>query len=121
MQPATARRNARKVREGVVTSNRMAKTIVVRVSNLVRHPRYTRIIHQTSSFKVHDEKNSAVIGDRVEIMETRPISKEKRWRLVKILKRASTAPPVPEGNPLEATQPEAAVAPEAPATPEAAR
>jgi small subunit ribosomal protein S17 len=73
----------------------MSKTIVVRVSRLVRHPKYTRVIKQTSSFKAHDETNSASIGDWVKIMETRPLSKEKRWRLVEILRRASTAPPVP--------------------------
>jgi small subunit ribosomal protein S17 len=88
-------RAQRKVRVGIVTSNKMAKTIVVKVSHLVRHPKYVRTIHQANSFKVHDEKNSAAIGDWVKIMETRPLSKDKRWRLVEIVKRASTAPPVP--------------------------
>jgi small subunit ribosomal protein S17 len=88
-------RPSRKTRVGVVTSNRMTKTIVVRVDRLTRHPLYVRTIKQSTSFKVHDETNEAHIGDLVEIMETRPLSKDKRWRLVKILRRASTAPPVP--------------------------
>ena len=113
--PPAAIRGRRKVREGIVTSNKMHKTIVVRVSNLVRHPRYSRVIHQTSSFKVHDEQNSASVGDRVKIMETRPLSKDKRWRLVDIVKQASTAPPVPEGNPVEMTRkPTPPVAPVSP-------
>ena len=89
-------RGQRKVRVGIVTSNKMQKTIVVRVTRLVRHPVYQRVLKQTSSFKVHDETNQAAIGDRVKIMETRPISRDKRWRLVDILQRASSAPPVPE-------------------------
>ena len=96
-QPAS--RRARKVRVGVVTSAKMRKTIVVQVSNLVRHPTYSRVVRQASSFKVHDETNRAVVGDWVKIMETRPISKDKRWRLVDILQRASSAPPVPDGEP----------------------
>jgi small subunit ribosomal protein S17 len=95
MTRETAREGARKVRVGVVTSNRMQKTIVVRVTRLVRHPKYNRIIHQINSFKAHDETNSAAVGDWVKIMETRPLSKDKRWRLVKIVTRASSAPPVP--------------------------
>ena len=89
-------RGQRKVRVGVVTSNRMMKTIVVRVSRRVRHPKYNRVINQASAFKVHDEQNSAAIGDLVKIMETRPLSKEKRWRLVEIVTRASNAPPLPD-------------------------
>ena len=89
-------RGQRKVRVGVVTSNRMMKTIVVRVDRRVRHPKYNRVIKQASAFKVHDETNSAAIGDLVKIMETRPLSKEKRWRLVEIVKRASSAPPIPD-------------------------
>lgn len=100
MSPTTAAapsraRGRRKTKIGIVVSNRMSKTIVVRVSRLVRHPKYTRVIKQTSSFKAHDETNSASIGDWVKIVETRPLSKEKRWRLVEIVRRASTAPPVP--------------------------
>jgi small subunit ribosomal protein S17 len=100
MTPATASkpvqaRGQRKLRVGLVVSNRMKKTIVVRVTQLVRHPKYNRVMPQTSSFKAHDEANTAAIGDWVKIMETRPLSKDKRWRLVEVLKRASTAPPVP--------------------------
>ncbi len=93
---APARRK-RKLRTGIVISNKMTKTIVVRISEMVRHPKYTRIVRRANTHKVHDEKNSAAIGDAVKIMETRPLSKDKRWRLVEILKRASTAPAVPEG------------------------
>ena len=89
-------RGQRKVRVGIVTSNRMMKTIVVRVNRRVRHPKYNRVIKQAGAFKVHDEQNSAAIGDLVKIMETRPISKDKRWRLVEIVKRASSAPPIPD-------------------------
>ena len=88
-------RGHRKVRTGFVTSNKMQKTIIVQVSRLTRHRKYNRVIRRATSFKVHDETNSAAIGDLVKIMETRPLSKDKRWRLVEILQRASTAPPVP--------------------------
>ncbi len=98
-------RNRRKVRTGLVTSNKMAKTIVVRIVRLVRHPQYNRVIKQVNSFKAHDETNSASIGDWVRIMETRPLSKDKRWRLVEILKRASSAPPVPGGEAAEPAPP----------------
>jgi len=105
--PPSLTRGGRKTKVGVVLSNRMAKTIVVRVTRLVKHPKYIRIIKQVSSFKAHDETNSAAIGDVVKIMETRPLSKEKRWRLVDILRRASTAPPVPgsEPEPVKKTPP----------------
>ena len=89
-------RTARKTRTGIVTSNKMQKTIVVQVVHLVRHPKYSRVLRQSNSFKAHDETNSAAVGDWVKIMETRPMSKDKRWRLVEILRRASTAPPVPD-------------------------
>ena len=88
-------RTTRKVRVGIVTSNKMMKTIVVRVQRLVRHPTYNRVITRATSFKAHDETNSAGVGDWVKIMETRPLSKDKRWRLVEILRRASSAPAVP--------------------------
>ena len=88
-------RGQRKVRIGVVVSNKMSKTIVVRVGRQIRHPKYGRVLRRSSTFKAHDEQNSAVIGDLVKIMETRPISKEKCWRLVEVIRRASTAPPVP--------------------------
>ena len=98
-------RARRKIRTGIVTSNKMQKTIVVRIANLVRHPKYNRVIKQANSFKAHDETNSASVGDWVQIMETRPLSKDKRWRLVAILKRASTAPPVPGGEEPVAAKP----------------
>ena len=90
-----AARGQRKIKIGIVVSNRMTKTIVVRVTRLVRHPKYQRVIRQASTFKAHDETNQAAIGDWVKIMETRPMSKDKRWRLVEIVRRASSAPPVP--------------------------
>ena len=95
--PAQAVRGHRKTAIGTVVSNRMMKTIVVRVTRLVRHPMYHRVLVRASTFKVHDDTNRAGIGDWVKIMETRPLSKEKRWRLVEILRRASSAPPIPGG------------------------
>lgn len=97
-QPATpspATRLNRKVREGVVVSNKMHKTIVVKIDRLVQHPLYPRTIRSSNTFKAHDEKNDAKIGDLVRIMETRPLSKEKRWRLLEIVRRGSDAEPVP--------------------------
>ncbi len=81
-------RKLRKMRTGYVVSNKMEKTIVVTVETLVRHPLYQRTFRKTIRLKAHDEENSCNIGDRVRIMETRPLSKEKRWRLVEILERA---------------------------------
>lgn len=78
----------RKTRIGVVVSDKMDKTIVVAVENLVRHPLYGKIMKQTKKFKAHDENNEARVGDRVQISETRPLSKQKRWRLVGIVERA---------------------------------
>jgi small subunit ribosomal protein S17 len=83
-----AERNFRKTRVGKVVSNKMEKTIVVAVEDSVKDPLYKKIVKRTAKFKVHDEKNECGIGDRVTIMETRPYSKEKRWRLVKILEKA---------------------------------
>ena len=88
-------RTHRKVRTGVVTSNKMQKTIIVRVDRRIRHPLYGRIVPRSAKFKVHDAKNTAKPGDQVQIMETRPLSKDKRWRLVKVIREASTAPSVP--------------------------
>lgn len=79
-------RGKRKVRNGVVVSDKMHKTIVVRIRYSQLHPMYKRIITRHKKFKVHDEKNEAKLGDRVKIMETRPISKEKRFRLIEIMK-----------------------------------
>ena len=81
-------RNLRKTRVGVVVSDKMDKTIVVAVKDSVQHPLYKKIMKRTVKFKAHDEKNECGVGDRVEIMETRPISADKRWRLVKIIEKA---------------------------------
>lgn len=81
-------RNMRKIRQGKVVSDKMEKTIVVAVEDRVRHPLYNRTIRKTTKFKAHDEENSCRIGDTVRIMETRPLSKDKRWRLIEILERA---------------------------------
>lgn len=78
----------RKVRIGKVVSNKMQKTIVVAVEDRIRHPLYNKIVRRTKKFKAHDEDNQCNIGDIVKIMETRPLSKEKRWRLVEIIKKA---------------------------------
>ena len=80
-------RNRRKVREGVVVSDKMDKTIVVRVERRVRHRLYGRVLRRTKRYKVHDEQNQARVGDPVRIMETRPLSKEKHWRLMEIVSR----------------------------------
>lgn len=82
----------RRQRLGVVTSDRMQKTIVVRLERLVRHPQYGRVVRQTVSFKAHDERNEARIGDQVLVAETRPLSKDKRWRLVKVVRRGVVSP-----------------------------
>ena len=81
-------RNLRKVRVGKVVSDKMDKTIVVAVENRIRHPRYKKIIKKTYKLKAHDENNECGIGDTVRVMETRPLSKEKRWRLVSVLEKA---------------------------------
>ena len=78
----------RKVFTGEVVSDKMDKTVVVAVETLVRHPLYQRTVRRTKKFKAHDEKNACRVGDKVRIMETRPLSKEKRWRVVDILERA---------------------------------
>ena len=81
-------RPLRKTRVGRVISDKMDKTVVVAVERLVRHPLYGRTIKRTMKLKAHDEENSAGIGDRVRVMETRPLSAQKRWRLVEIVERA---------------------------------
>lgn len=81
-------RNLRKTRVGKVVSNAMDKTIVVAIENNVKHPLYSKIIKRTVKFKAHDEKNECAVGDKVEIMETRPLSKQKNWRLVRIIEKA---------------------------------
>ena len=81
-------RNLRKTRTGKVVSNKMDKTIVVAVENHVRHPLYNKIVKRTYKLKAHDENNECNIGDTVKVMETRPLSKDKRWRLVEVIERA---------------------------------
>ncbi|MEG1863113.1 MAG: 30S ribosomal protein S17 [Oscillospiraceae bacterium] len=81
-------RNLRKTRVGTVVSDKMDKTIVVAIEDKVKHPLYKKIVKSTVKFKAHDENNECGIGDRVEIMETRPLSKDKNWRLVKIVDKA---------------------------------
>jgi small subunit ribosomal protein S17 len=81
-------RGRRKVREGLVVSDKMEKTIVVAVEDRVKHAKYGKVIRRTSKLKAHDEQNTAGIGDRVLLMETRPLSATKRWRLVEILEKA---------------------------------
>ena len=81
-------RNLRKTRVGMVVSDKMDKSIVVAIKDNVRHPLYKKIIKRTIKLKAHDENNSCGIGDKVEIMETRPLSKDKRWRLVNIIEKA---------------------------------
>ena len=83
-----AERNLRKTRVVVVVSDKMDKTIVVAVRDNVRHPLYNKIVKKTYKLKAHDETNDAKIGDTVRVMETRPLSKDKRWRLVEIMERA---------------------------------
>ncbi|MCK4915289.1 MAG: 30S ribosomal protein S17 [Candidatus Eisenbacteria sp.] len=82
-------RSRRKTRVGEVVSDKMDKTVVVAVTRLVRHPLYGRFVKKTSKFKVHDENNECQTGDVVKIMETRPISKDKRWRLVEVTKKVT--------------------------------
>ena len=84
----TTDRNRRKLRVGKVVSDRMQKTIVVSIERLVKHPKYGRYVKKRTKFKVHDEKNECHIGDVVRFMETRPLSKDKRWRFVGIVERA---------------------------------
>ena len=81
-------RNLRKTRTGLVVSDKMDKTIVVTIEDNVRHPLHKKILKRTVKLKAHDEKNECRVGDRVSIMETRPLSKDKRWRLVEILEKA---------------------------------
>jgi small subunit ribosomal protein S17 len=84
----SAARGSRKTRVGVVVSDKMQKTVVVAVERRVPHPMYGKMVTRTSRFKAHDEENTSKVGDRVRIMETRPLSKDKRWRVVEIVERA---------------------------------
>lgn len=81
-------RNLRKTRVGTVVSDKMDKTIVVAIEDRVAHPLYKKIVKRTVKFKAHDEKNECGVGDRVEIMECRPLSKDKNWRLVRVVEKA---------------------------------
>ena len=81
-------RNLRKEKTGKVTSNKMQKSITIAIDRKVKHPIYGKFINRTTKFKAHDEQNTAGIGDTVRIMETRPLSKDKRWRLVEIIEKA---------------------------------
>ena len=81
-------RNLRKTRVGIVSSDKMDKTIVVSIKDSVKHPLYKKVMKRTVKFKAHDENNECGIGDKVEIMETRPLSRDKRWRLVRIIEKA---------------------------------
>ncbi len=84
-------RGRRKVREGLVVGDKMDKTAVVQVEDRVKHPLYGKVIRRTSKLKVHDEQNACGVGDRVLVMETRPLSATKRWRIVEILEKADAA------------------------------
>jgi small subunit ribosomal protein S17 len=86
--PAAPARNTRKTREGLVVSDKMDKTVVVAVEDRVKHALYGKVLRRTSKLKAHDEANDCGVGDRVLIMETRPLSATKRWRVVEILERA---------------------------------
>jgi small subunit ribosomal protein S17 len=90
MPEVTERKNLRKERIGIVTSDKMQKTIVVQIKRKALHPLYGKVIEKAQKFKVHDEKNEAKTGDRVRIAETRPLSKDKRWRLVEVLSRGQS-------------------------------
>ena len=82
------KRNLRKTRTGVVVSDKMDKTIVVAIKERVKHPLYGKIVNRTKKFKVHDENNQCGVGDKVRVMETRPLSKDKHWRVIEIVEKA---------------------------------
>ena len=88
MSEMTETRNLRKTRTGIVVSDKMDKTIVVKLSTRVKHPLYKKFVQKTTKIKAHDENNECGIGDTVKVMETRPLSKDKRWRLVEIIEKA---------------------------------
>ena len=87
-EQGTAQRSTRKVRVGLVVSDKMDKTVVVAVEDRVKHALYGKVLRQTSRLKAHDEQNECQVGDRVQIMETRPLSATKRWRIVSVVERA---------------------------------
>ena len=84
----TGARGYRKVREGIVVSDKMDKTVVVEVEDRIKHPRYAKIIRRTKRYKAHDGENACGVGDRVRLMETRPVSATKRWRVAEIIEKA---------------------------------
>ena len=88
MENTAVERNQRKVREGLVVSDKMDKTVVVEIKDKAKHPLYKKTINKTKRIKAHDEQNECGVGDRVEIAETRPLSKDKCWRLVRIIEKA---------------------------------
>ena len=88
MSETAQNRGMRKTRVGVVVSDKMDKTIVVKLSTRVKHPLYSKYINKTTKIKAHDENNECGVGDTVKVMETRPLSREKRWRLVEIIEKA---------------------------------
>ncbi len=81
-------RNLRKTRVGIVVSDKMDKTVVVAIQDSISHPKYNKIVKRTVKLKVHDENNECGVGDRIRVMETRPLSKDKRWRMVEIIEKA---------------------------------
>lgn len=87
----------RQEKVGIVTSNKMQKTVVVTVTRQAMHPLYKRVVRKSSNFLAHDEKNDCQIGDTVRIRETRPLSRSKRWRVVEVISKAAQVAPVPEG------------------------
>ncbi|GAA3415321.1 MULTISPECIES: 30S ribosomal protein S17 [Streptosporangium] len=87
-ETTTETRNYRKTREGLVVSDKMDKTVVVAVEDRVKHPLYGKVIRRTTKYKAHDEANTCGVGDRVLLMETRPLSASKRWRVIEILEKA---------------------------------
>ncbi len=82
------KRNLRKTRTGIVVSDKMDKTVVVAIKERVKHPLYGKIVNRTKKFKVHDENNQCGVGDKVRVMETRPLSKDKHWRVIEIVEKA---------------------------------
>ena len=91
-----ARQGKRQAKVGVVTSNKMQKTVVITVERQITHPLYKRVVRRSKNFLAHDEKNECRVGDTVRIEETRPLSSRKRWRVVEIISKATLVAPVPE-------------------------
>lgn len=109
-QQSASDRGKRRTETGVVTSDKMNKTRRVEIPRLVKHPRYGKYIRRRTICHVHDEQNESRLGDKVEIMESRPISKLKHWRLVRVVNKAATTPAVPQG--VEAAPPQPTATPQ---------